>query len=106
MNKLLLGLVMVALGANSAAYAQSTASADKHSHDHGTPQAAVAAPQTAKVKFEAPKGRAGKKDEPIALGGEPERKSEKKPAPGPENKEEGMSRLMKAKKRAQDEMQD
>ena len=46
MNKLLLGLVMVALGANSAAYAQSTASADKHSHDHGTPQAAVAAPQT------------------------------------------------------------
>lgn len=66
----------------------------------------VAAPQTAKVKFEAPKGRAGKKDEPIALGGEPERKPEKKPAPGPENKEEGMSRLMKAKKRAQDEMQD
>jgi Cu/Ag efflux protein CusF len=47
MNKLLLGLVMVAVGATSAAYAQSTASADKHSHDQGGPQAAAAAaPQT------------------------------------------------------------
>lgn len=48
MNKLLLGLVMVALDATSAgANAQSSATADKHSHDHGTPQAAAAAaPQT------------------------------------------------------------
>jgi Cu/Ag efflux protein CusF len=46
MNKLLLGLVMVAVGATSAAYAQSTSS-DKHSHDQGSPQAAAAAaPQT------------------------------------------------------------
>ena len=46
MNKLLLGLVMVAVGAASAAYAQSISS-DKHSHDQGSPQAAAAAaPQT------------------------------------------------------------
>ncbi len=69
----------------------------------------VAAPSaaTAKVKFEAPKGRVGKKDAPIALGGEPESKVEKKaPGKAEPTKEEGMSRLMQAKKRAQDEMQD
>ena len=47
MNKLLLVLVMVAVGATTAAYAQSTASAEKPSHDQGTRQAAAAAaPQT------------------------------------------------------------
>jgi uncharacterized membrane protein len=62
---------------------------------------------TAKVKFEAPKGRAGASTGPVALGGEPEKKPEKKPAPkGEESKEEGMSRLMKAKKRAQEDMKD
>jgi uncharacterized membrane protein len=70
----------------------------------------VSAPSaaTAKVKFEAPGGRVGKKQAgPIALGGEPESKVERRPAAAAtESKEEGMSRLMKAKKRAQDEMQD
>lgn len=62
---------------------------------------------SAKVKFEAPKGRAGTSSGPVALGGEAEKKVEKKAAPKvEENKEEGMSRLMKAKKRAQEDMKD
>lgn len=65
---------------------------------------------TAKVKFEAPAGRVGKKQTgPIALGGEAEKKADagKKEEPKKEvGKDEGMSRLMKAKKRAQDDMKD
>jgi len=72
----------------------------------------VAAPAaaTAKVKFEAPGGRVGKKQAgPVALGGEAEARpgAGKAVAEKPEaSKEEGMSRLMKAKKRAQDDMKD
>jgi uncharacterized membrane protein len=65
---------------------------------------------TAKVKFEAPTGKVAKKQVgPIALGGEPEAKPDVAKAAAAKaqvSKEEGMSRLMKAKKRAQDDMKD
>lgn len=71
----------------------------------------VAAPSaaTAKVKFEAPTGKVAKKQVgPIALGGEAEGRPAAKTAAAKQevSKEEGMSRLMKAKKRAQDDMKD
>lgn len=67
-------------------------------------------PATAKVKFEASPERVRRKESgPVAVGGEPQQ-----PAPGAApaagkpaaNKEEGMNRLMQAKKRARDEMTD
>ncbi len=65
---------------------------------------------TAKVKFEAPASRVGKKQAgPVALGGEPEKKADAAKAEAAKpavTKDEGMSRLMKAKKRAQDDMKD
>jgi hypothetical protein len=71
----------------------------------GAPSAA-----TAKVKFEAPTGKVTKKQAgPIALGGEPEAKPGTARAAAAKqevSKEEGMSRLMKAKKRAQEDMKD
>ncbi|MCC6660343.1 MAG: VWA domain-containing protein [Phycisphaerales bacterium] len=61
---------------------------------------------TAERKFEAPakalrRGPSG----PVALGGAPEKPGEAKPKPEtPGDKEDGLSRLRRAKKRAQDEM--
>ena len=73
-------------------------------------QAAAAAqsPAVAKVKFEASPDRVRKQSSgPIALGGEPEQAAvivkKSKPEPG---KDEGLSRLMQAKKRAQEDMQE
>ncbi|MFN0131766.1 MAG: glutamine amidotransferase, partial [Phycisphaerales bacterium] len=63
---------------------------------------------SAKAKFEAPKDRVGKSG-PIAVGGEqkPAAEGAAKPGAKPEGKpDESLSRLMKAKKRAQDEMKE
>lgn len=66
-----------------------------------------AAREVAKVKFEAPADRVRRKDPgQVAIGGQAPR-----PAAGPKpaqeaTKDEGLSRLMKAKKRARDEMSD
>lgn len=69
---------------------------------------AAATAATAKIKFEASADRVRKHaPEPVAVGGPDE---SRKPTPGKPTpqitKEEGLSRLMQAKKRAQDEMKD
>lgn len=71
-----------------------------------TPQPAA----TAKVKFEASPGRLRKRDPgPMAVGDAPQGPAPgtpQKPGQPAPTKEEGMSRLMQAKKRARDEMTD
>jgi uncharacterized membrane protein len=80
-------------------------------HDEGraaVAKAAAQAPGTAKVKFEASPDRIRQQGSgPVALGGEPEQKPVIVQKARPEvTKEEGLSRLMQAKKRAQEDMQD
>jgi uncharacterized membrane protein len=74
----------------------------------GEPVSPAAAAATAKVKFEAPADRLRKSaPDPVAVGG-PEaaaKKPDAKPQPGV-TKEEGLSRLMQAKKRAREGMED
>jgi hypothetical protein len=76
--------------------------------DRGTTGAVDAsappAPGVAKVKFEAPKGTVHKKDVQIAVGGDQPRPAAKPGEKKETTKEEGMSRLMQAKRRARDEM--
>ncbi len=79
--------------------------------DHSAP--AQPSPLTAEakaaasVKFEASAEQLKRKPAAVALGGEPEAPARKPESPKQDvPKEEGLSRLMKAKKRAQDEMQE
>lgn len=72
------------------------------------PPLTAEAKAAASVKFEATAEQLKRKPAPVALSGEAEGPVKKPPAPAAPAvpKEEGLSRLMKAKKRAQDEMQD
>ncbi len=88
--------------------------ADRTTSASGEAPAATPAPLSAEakaaasVKFEASPEALKRKPAQVALGGEPETPV-KKPEPAKTEtvpKEEGLSRLMKAKKRAQDEMKD
>ena len=88
--------------------AEKTARAGNVEHSAQADAAPAPDPKTAGRKFEASAEALKRRPSgPVALGGEQERPGEKKPAaPKPGEKEDGLSALRRAKKRAQDEMDD